>query len=153
MPPRAPLAQLDLLTWQAPAPITSFAPDQVRAANLGGRLSRAVATTLKDCPHPREDIARLMAEYLGEPVPPSALDAYASQAREGHKISACRLLALVQVTGDTRLLQLLAEEFGLCVIDRKYLPLIELAAVREHADEVERRADALRRRAKSRGLL
>ncbi len=120
---------------------------------MGQRLSRAVAQTLRDTTLTRAEIATAMGEYLGEAVPASALDAYASQAKEGYKIPTCRLMALVHVTNDARLLQLLADDFGLAVIERRYLPLIELAAVREHEDEIHRRADALRRQAKSGGLL
>jgi hypothetical protein len=144
---------MDLLTWQAPQPVASFPADQVRAASLSQRISRAVAATLRDCKLDREEVAQRMGEYLGEPVRVPSLDAYASQAREGHRVPACRLMALVHVTGDARLLQLLADEFGLAVIERRYLPLIELAAVREHEDEVRRHAEQLRRKAKSGGLL
>lgn len=154
MPPRAPIAgQMDLLSWQAPKPVESFKPEETRAASASQRISRAVAATLRDCKLDRAEIARRMGEYLGEPVMTTHLDSWASQARDRNRIPACRLIALVHATGDQRLLQALAEDFGLCVIERRYLPLIELAAVREHEDEIRRRADALRRRAKTEGLL
>jgi len=154
MAPRAPsLGQMDLLSWEPPRPVAAFTPEQVRAVSVGQRLSRAVAQTLRDTALTRAEIASAMGEYLGEAVPVSALDAYSSQAKEGYKIPACRLMALVHVTNDARLLQLLADDFGLVVIERRYLPLIELAAVREHEDEIHRRADTLRRQAKSGGLL
>ena len=144
---------MDLLTWQAPKPVAAYPAEQVRAVSVGQRITRAVAQTLRDCPLSRADIALKMGEYLGQPVLVSALDAYASQARAGYKIPACRLMALVHVTGDARLLQLMAEDFGFAVIERRYLPLIELAALREHEDEIKRHADSLRRRARSGGLL
>ena len=63
------------------------------------------------------------------------IDAYASIARDDHVISTPRFMALLQVTADRRLLELLAEPAGWAVIERRYLPLIELAAVREREDE------------------
>jgi hypothetical protein len=89
-----------------------------------------------------------MSEYLGEPVSPAMLDAYASPARDSHRIGAARLIALVHATGDRRLLQLLAEPFGWAVVEARHLALIEAALLREQEDELRRRREALLRRAR-----
>jgi hypothetical protein len=102
---------------------------------------------------PRAEVATRMSEFLGEPVSEHMLNAYASQAREGHKISAARLMALLHVTGDIRLLQVLADPFGWSVIESRYLPLIELAVLREQEDEAQRRIKSARARARAGGLL
>jgi hypothetical protein len=73
------------------------------------------------------------------------LNGYASEAREQSVITVPRLLALIHVTGDRRLLQLLAEPFAWAVIESRYLPMIELAAVQEHEAKLRRHADQLRR--------
>jgi hypothetical protein len=138
---RPPPIQPSLLDWQ---PSASYAPDTVRAATLGGRISRAVAQTLRDCPRERGEIAARMGAFLGEPVSPAMLNAYASQAREDHNISAVRLAALAHATDDPRLLDMLAEALGLAVIPRGMLPLLELAGVHEEMDALRRRRDALR---------
>lgn len=150
---RRALGQLDLLAWQPPQPVARFPDDAVRASTLSGRVSRAVAAALRDCGISREEIARRMSDYLGETVSQNMLDAYASQAREEHRISVPRFLALVHATGDRRLMEAMAELFGWTVIERRFLPLIELAQVREREDELRRQAEALRRQAKSGGLL
>jgi hypothetical protein len=152
MPPRPSRNQMDLLEWQPPQP-ERFDEPKVRAASVGARISRAVAAALADCDLSREEIAQQLGAYLGEAVSPNVLNAYASQAREGHKIAACRLLALVHVTGDRRLLELLAEPFGWTVIERRFLKMIELAAVREQEDELRRQRLALSRQVKSGGML
>lgn len=152
MPPTRPDAQLDLLAWQAPRPVVRFEPARVRAASLDGQIARAVAEALRDAAAagtPREEIARRMGDILGERISKTMLDAYASQAREEHRISLSRFLALMQATGDRRLLELLAEPMGWAVIDRADLALIELGALREHADEVARRMKALQQQAKA----
>lgn len=146
-------AQPDLLDWTPPQPVKRFEEDQVRAASLAARISKAVSAALKECGLQREEAARRMGEYLGEKVSLAALNALASEARDDHRISVVRLMALVHVTRDPRLLQLLAEPFGWAVIDRRFLPMIELAAVQEQRDELTRRADALRRAARSGGAL
>ena len=81
------------------------------------------------------------------------LDAYASEARREHAIPVTRLIALMHATGDRRLLQLIAEPLGWAVIERRYLPMIELAAVQDQRDELAKRADALRRAARAGGAL
>lgn len=144
--------QLDLLDWTPPKPVQAFVPREVRAATLEGQLSRAVSVALRDCGMAREDVAQRMAAYLGADVAKSMLDAYASQAREGHTITIVRLMALIHVTRDRRLLELLAEPFGWTTIERRFLPMIELASVHERQDELRRHADHLRRQARAGGL-
>ena len=148
--PRTP-GQPDLLDWQPPATVRRFDDVQVRAATPNGRLAKAIAAALMG--QDRAQVARDMSDYLGRPVSKAMIDAYASIARDDHVISTPRFMALVQVTADRRLLELLAEPLGWAVIERRYLPLIELAAVREREDELRRQGDALRRQAKSRGVL
>ena len=149
--PPAKTNQPDLLDWQAPEPTRRFEDRAVHAATVEGRIAKAVAAALVG--EDRAEIAKAMSTYLGKTVSKTMLDAYASPAREEHVISLARFIALLQVTADRRLLELIAEPLGWAVIERRYLPLIELAAVREREDELRRQGDALRRQAKSRGVL
>lgn len=152
MPPRHP-AQPDLLEWQPPEPVVAFAPEQVRAASVASSIARAVAAALRDCGASRDDVAQRMSAYLGERVSKAMLDAYASEARREHQIPITRLIALMHATHDRRLLQLIAEPLGWAVIERRYLPLIELAAVQDRQDELRRRAEHLRRAARNEGAI
>lgn len=141
--------QLDLLEWEPPQTMLRFDDAAVRAGTVQGRISRAIAAALKDCGKPRTDIAKAMTEFLGEPVTKNMLDAYASQAREDHAISLPRFMALLVATRDRRLLQLVAEEMGWAVIERKHLPLIELAQVQDKLAELETHRAVLKRRVKA----
>jgi hypothetical protein len=148
--------QLDLLAWTPPAPVRRFEERRIRAATLRGQLARAIAAALKDADDaglPREAVAQRMSEFLGERVSLHVLNAYASQAREDHVISVARLVALLHATRDQRLLEMLAEPLGWAVIERRYLPMIELAAVLDRKEELARQAHALRRRARAEGAL
>lgn len=156
MPPRpatpAP-GQMDLLAWQPPQPVARFDPPRVRAASLPVQIGRAVAEALRDAAAAgicRDEVARRMGAILGTTISKSMLDAYASQAREEHTISLARFVALIQATGDRRLLQLLAEPLGWAVIDRADLARIELSDLREHADEIARRMRALEQQTRQR---
>jgi len=141
--------QPDLLDWQPPEAVKRFPEEQIRAVNFAARVSRAVAVALADADAEREAIAARMSTFLGERVSPAMLDAYASQAREDHKISVPRFLALLHATRDRRLLELLAEPMGWAVIERRHLPLIEVAAIRDHEDELRKRREFLMRSARS----
>jgi len=145
--------QPDLLDWTPPQAALAFDERDVRGASLTARIARAVSVAMRSCGRSRPAIAREMSCYLGEDVSSAMLDAYASTARDGHNISAARLLALIHATGDRRLLQLLAEPMGWAVVERKHLVLIELAAAREQEEALRRRREALARKARSEGAL
>jgi hypothetical protein len=137
---------LDLLAWQAPEVVPAVPAGLVRAGTLRGRIARAVALVLNGSDLGREQIAERMSEFLGEgeQVSRAMLDAYASQAREEHTISAIRLVALAHATGDMRALQVLIDPLDHAVIHTKYLPAIEAELKAEHAKELEDRAKELR---------
>jgi hypothetical protein len=137
---------LDLLDWAAPDVVPQVPAGLVRAGTLRGRMARVVSLVLKECPTPREQIAELMSEFLGEgeTVSKSMLDAYASQAREEHTISAIRLVALAHATGDMRAMQVLVEPLEHAVIHTRYLPAIDAELKGEAAAKLEARAKELR---------
>lgn len=129
----------------------AYAPEDVRAATLSARLCRAIAVSLKACGRSRAEIADAMSSYLGAKVSEPMLDAYASAAREQHVISWPRLIALVHATGDLRLLTAGLEHFGVALIDRKFLPYVEMALLEEEKAELTRRQAQIRRSTKRGG--
>ena len=148
--------QPDLLAWAPPALVERFEPHRVRAATLGGRVKRAIAETLRQAAEGEQDrdaVAEAMNAFLGEEVPKSALDAWASEAREDYLPNIVRFVALLHATQDMRLLQTIAEVCGWAVVERKYLPMIELASIREHEDAVKRRRQELQALARHTGAL
>lgn len=146
-------AQPDLLAWTAPDVVARFAPERVKGATWEMRFSRAISETLHDCGASREEIAVRMSGFLGEKVSVAMLNAYASTARTEHRMNLGRLLALLVATGDRRLLEMIAGECGWAVVERKFLPMIELAAVQEAKARLEKRANVLRAAAKEGGAL
>ncbi len=144
---------LDLLSWEPAAVVERYEEGRVRASSLRSRIAKGIAQTLRDCDMPREQIAAAMSDWLGpgEEVSKNMLDAYASEAREEQTISYLRLLALVHVTGDVRLLQLGAEMFAHSVIDEKYVAWVEIGQLADTKNEIEKALDAARRNARRRG--
>lgn len=148
---RRDLLTPDLLSWQPPEPAVRFSDDQVRGATLNARICRAMAVALEECAATRDEIAERMGEYLGAKVSKAMLDAYVSPSRDTHTISIVRFAALVQATGDFRLLSLLPDLFGFAVVDERYVALIRATQMREKAEELEGMARAEERRARGIG--
>lgn len=145
--------QLDLLSWEPPQAALAFEEGDIRGATVAARMARAVSVALRDCGKGRSQVAAQMSAFLGEDVSRAMIDAYASVARDAHRISLPRFLALMHATGDRRLLHMLAEPMGWAVVERKHLVLIELAAAREQEEALRRRREQLARRARSEGAL
>lgn len=137
---------LDLLSWEPPAPIAAFPEEKVRAADLRAMLAKAVSLSLKECDRSRAEIAAEMSQYLGEPTSENMLNAYASEGREEHVINIVRFIGLAHATGDAqRLLQLLANQFGMAVIPQRYVAAIEDAVIADKIDELKQRQQVSRR--------
>ena len=77
-------------------PLAATAPAAL--AGLERQICRAAATILNSDPRAREVIAAEMAVLLDEEISRAMLDAYASPAREDHRVIMSRFLALVAVT-------------------------------------------------------
>jgi hypothetical protein len=133
--------------------VKSSGTERIRAISVAAKICRAIAATLKDNPLSRDKIAQRMSDYLGQNVSGNMLDAYASQAREDHVINLVRFIALLHATQDRRLLEMIAEMFGWTVIERRFLKLIEVAALQEREDILRRQREALRREARIEGIL
>lgn len=135
--------------WTPTEIVERYDENRVRTATLRSRIARAVAETLNDCDIlERGDIARRMSDYLGENVTKNMLNAYASEAREDHTIPFLRLLAMVHVTGDVRLLQLGAELFGHSVIEDRWLPWVDVGQLADRKEHIDREYEYVRRQAR-----
>ena len=139
---------MDLLAWE-PAPIVeTYAPERVRTSSLRSKIARAVSETMKDSGLTRAQISKSMGDWLGEDVTEHMLNAYASEAREDHTIPYLRLLALVHVTGDVRLLQIGAELMDHSVIEDRYLGWVDVGRLADHKETIDREFAAARRMAR-----
>ncbi|MCX5497291.1 DNA transposition protein [Kaistia dalseonensis] len=143
--------QMDLLDWRPASPVAAYVPERVKASTVARMLSKAVSETLKACGRSRADVAKAMTDYLGEAVTENVLNAYASESRDDLIISITRLDALLGVTKDRRLLELLAARHGWAVIERRHLPAIEMAELLETRAEMDRAIEFQRRLLKAGG--
>lgn len=92
------------------------ASEPAALAGLEARICRTVGTILNTDARSRERIAAEMSELLDEEISRAMLDAYASPARDGHKVPMSRMLALVAVCARHDLLDPLLREIGAAVL-------------------------------------
>lgn len=154
MPPRRPLCAEtpDLLSWQPEDPVRRYDERRVRAGTVDGLVARLVSELLRDAAAKgvtREQLAEALTEW-GRPTALSTLNGYASQGREDQRIDAARLLGLMEITGDVRPLQAMAERLGYAVIPERHLAWIEYGQIVEHRRELERMEAASRRKVRTR---
>jgi hypothetical protein len=95
-------------TFAAPKPAKS----EGDLAGLDRVISSAVGRALKEDNRDRAEIAGQMSSLLGEDVSRNMLNAYASEAREEHAISAHRFLALIAATGRLDILDVVISRIG-----------------------------------------
>lgn len=98
--------------FEAPAP----AKGEAALAGIEQRICRTVGSILNSDSRSREVIAAEMSVLLGEEISRAMLDAYASPARDGHKVPMSRMFALVVVTHRHDLLDPLLREIGAALL-------------------------------------
>ena len=133
---------LDLLAWEPPKVAAGFEPDKLPGSRISSRISRAVGLALRECGRTRSDVAAAMSADLGYPISTDMLDAYASEAKEGHRITVDRFVALIAATGCVDLLGVIAEPFDHVAVPKRFEALIELHLIDEHERDVARRKQA-----------
>jgi hypothetical protein len=101
-----------IFSFDPPAPATNAAD----LAGLDRLIAGGVARALRDDARTREEVARAMSELLGEDVTRFMLDAYASEARDNHNISAGRFLALIAATSRHDILDHVLRRIGAAVL-------------------------------------
>lgn len=143
----APLPLFDV--YRCPETVNRYPEERVRGATVWGRISRAISETLLDAKNAmgrrldREEIAQMMGEWLGRSVSKAVLDKYASQSSDDHEITASKLLALMVVTGDHRMLVMMADELGLAVVPRKYKSAVEELDAIDQTEELNHKLTEL----------
>mgnify|MGYP001171398043 CR=1 FL=1 len=116
-----------------PAPVAGVAS----LAGLEQRICSTVGTILNSDERSRWEIAARMSELLGEDVSKSMLDAYASPAREEHKVPMSRFFALVAVTDRQDLLDPLLREIGAALLVGEEVLTARLGHIDRHIEHLK----------------
>lgn len=81
-------------------------------AGLSKQIASGCARALKEDTRSRDEIAGHVSALLSEQVSRHMLDAYASEARDEHNVSAARFLALIAATGRFDILDAVISKIG-----------------------------------------
>jgi len=128
--------------YVVPDVVARYEPERVRAATVAMKIARAISEALKTCGRSRAVVADEMSTYLGDTVTEAMLNQYASPSNDRHNIPAHRLLALLAVTGDARLINAMLEDAGLVAVAAKYEVLIRRELAKEARDRLDREITA-----------
>lgn len=130
----------DLSAWEA-EPVT-----------IGYRIARLVARAMRDAKDDdglsRAQLAEKMSAILDRPVREATLDKWASEAAEEHRIPLDAFVALIEATGQHKLLGFLPTLFGFAVVPVRFVDMIELQQLQEHREAVAAREAVLRAKIK-----
>lgn len=146
MPRPRDRSTLDLFEWEPPQVAVGFSPETLRGGSLTSKVARAIGKALRDSDKTRDVIAAEMSQLLGQSISKTMIDAYASEAKESHRITLERTMAVIAVTNCHDLLGFIAGEFGYAVVPEKYADIIELHLIEEHEGELAKRKTALEAR-------
>lgn len=114
-----------------------FSDHEISSQTVKGQWSKIVKAVLADSPMSREEVARQISQRIGENVTKGYLDACSSYEKDTHTISLPRLMGLLEVTKDERIINHLAQKIDGMIVPRsfeKHLRVAHLKALREEID-------------------
>lgn len=126
--------------FTAPAPAKGVA----ELAGLERQFNVLVGTILNSDSRSRWEIAARMSELLDEEVSKAMLDAYASPAREDHKIPASRLWALINVTDRQDLLRPILGKIGIGALIGEEVTTARIGHLQQRKREIDAELRELR---------
>lgn len=133
---KAEPTQLDF--FQQPVfPVRSAMP-QIDIERYRGKIKRAMARAIRECPYDRQTVAARMAQYLGLPaISKAMLDAYTAESRNSHDVTLIRFAAFVHATGCLWLWDEVASIQGVTVLIGDEARLAEIARLRQERRQIE----------------
>lgn len=128
------LADQLAFTFEAPSPARLDAG----LAGLERFVAAGVARALKEDTRSRDEVAGAVSALLDETVSRWMLDAYASEARETHSVSAGRFLALIAVTDRFDILDAVLTRIGARVLVGEEVHAAHLGHLRAQLGRLQR---------------
>lgn len=120
------------------------APRQGAFAEIDRMFASGVSRILKEDPRTRFEIAADLSELLDAEVTKWTLDAWAAEAKDGHKVPATRLLLLAAITGRADVLNALLRPFGFAVLAGEEIYLAEIGHLEAKRRAIDSRLRALK---------
>ena len=120
-----------------------IAPEITKGGTLNVQIARVIAHACQQSGKTREEIANEMSAYVVQTITVNMLDAYASPARENHKITLERFIALLDATDCYGLLAFICQFVGYVAVPERYADIIEIWRNDREIEERQRKRDAL----------
>lgn len=111
---------------------------------LARECASAVAEILRRDPRNRYDVAAAMSALIDEEVSKLMLDAYASEARDGHRVSFDRMLVLIAATGRYDVLRALLRRIGCDLLVGEEVYLAEIGHLEAQKRSIDSRLRSLK---------
>lgn len=121
----------------------TFAPRAGELAGLGRMIASGVSRALNEDPRSRFELAGVVSALLDEEVSRWMLDAYASEAREEHNVSAERWLAILAATGRMDILDVVLTRVGVRALVGEEMHAARLGSLVAAKREIEEQIRAL----------
>lgn len=142
---------LDLFRDYQPEEVAAkLASEITKGGTLNVKIARVVAHACQQSGKTREKIAQEMSEFLDQTITVNMLDAYASPARENHKITLERFIALLDATECAGLLAFICQFVGFVAVPERYADIIEVWQAEQQLEKISRRRDQLLAKVKGR---
>lgn len=137
--PSLDAAQLGF-SFDAPLPDVS----EGALADMDRQVASAVSTMLRGDPRSRYEVAGQLSALIGTDVSKLMLDAYSSEARDGHNISLGRFLALVVVTQRFDALDALLRRIGCAAVVGEEILLAEMGHLEAQRRQIDQRLKSIK---------
>lgn len=112
--------------------------------DLDVEIRSLLSEVIRQSPKKREQIAEEISHLVDRSVSASMLNHFTAESREGNRFPAAWIPAFCTVTGDLRLLQLLAGKCSLQLADSKQWRLIQFAEAILAKERAERDLEKVR---------
>ena len=112
--------------------------------DLDHALRVLLAETIKTCPKKRQQVAEELSALVGRSISEAMLNSYTADSKEAHRFPAAWIPAFCVVTGDSRLIEIIASRCGMTLVSERGLRLIEFAEAILEKERGERKAEAAR---------
>lgn len=142
MPKRTPALNPSQMAFSFDTPTPDVSEGSL--ADLERKVASAVSQILREDGRSRFEIAGLVSALMGEDVSKFMLDAYASEARDGHNISLARFLGLVVATQRFDALDAVLRQVGVSAMVGDEIRLAEIGHLEAQKRQLDQRLKSLK---------
>ncbi|MEW9304747.1 hypothetical protein [Labrys neptuniae] len=120
-------------------------PAGVRGLDISLRIKSALGVAMKESEKSAAVIAAEISEMTGRDLTTDALYAYTAASKPEHEIGITRFVAFVEATGANWLIDVLAEPFGLTVMEGREAHFAQLGLMKQQHQKMSEKIKDMER--------